>query len=78
MPNITLSVNNNIIKKVRKIAIDRDTTLTAMVREFLISVANSDMQARERSAQELSETFELYSLDMGPRTWLRDDLHERI
>jgi len=78
MPNITLSVNNDTIKKVRKIAIDRDTTLTAMVREFLISIANSDLPARERSAKELSEAFERYSRDMGPRTWLRDDLHERI
>ena len=39
--NITLSIDKETVKKVRKIAIDRDTTLTAMVRGFLHSVADS-------------------------------------
>ena len=30
--NITLSIEEQIVKKVRKIAVDKDTTLTAMVR----------------------------------------------
>ena len=47
MPNITLSVDDEIIKKVRKIAIDKNTTLTAMVRKFLTSMANRD--AREKN-----------------------------
>jgi hypothetical protein len=39
MPNITLSVKDDVIRKVCKIAIDQDTTLTAMVRDYLRSVA---------------------------------------
>lgn len=77
MPNITLSVEKEVIKKVRKIAIDRDTTLTAMVRDFLISVAGRDMQEKERYAQALSETFMRCSRDMGKRTWKREDLYDR-
>jgi len=46
MPNITLSVDVDIIKKVRKIAIDKNTTLTAMIREFLTSVAARDAQVK--------------------------------
>ena len=45
--NITLSIDEEIVKKVRKIALDRDTTLTAMVREYLTSVANSDSVDRK-------------------------------
>lgn len=41
--NITLSVDEEIVKKVRKMAIDRDTTLTAMVRDYLTSVAAEQM-----------------------------------
>lgn len=44
MKNITLSVESEVIKKVRKIAIDRDTTLTALVMDFLRSIAGRDMQ----------------------------------
>jgi hypothetical protein len=45
MTNITLSVDEQIVKKVRKIAIDQNTTLTAMVREYLQS---EDMNAGQR------------------------------
>ena len=77
MPNITLSVEKDVIKKVRKIAIDRDTTLTAMVRDFLKSVAGRDMQEKERHAQKLSETFIRCSRDMGKRIWKREELYDK-
>ena len=77
MPNITLSVQDDVIKKVRKIAVDRNTTLTSMVREFLCSVAARDQQERENIAHGLSMTFKAYSKDMGERHWTREELHER-
>ena len=33
--HITLSIDRDVVRKVRKIAIDKDTTLTAMVRDYL-------------------------------------------
>ena len=75
--NITLSIDEEIVKKVRKIAIDKDTTLTAMVRDYLTSVAGSDAAARQAQADKLMETFEKLSRDMGPRTWTREDLYDR-
>ena len=47
--NITLSVDDDIIKKVRKIAIDKNTTLTAMVRDYLTSVAARDTQEKNEA-----------------------------
>ena len=77
MPNITLTVAEDTIKKVRKIAVDRNTTLTAMVREFLRSVADSDSAERKQAIRALRKSFQGLSRDMGTRTWTRDDLHER-
>lgn len=74
--NITLSIDEEIVKKVRKIAIDKDTTLTAMVRDYLTSLAKSDAAAREAHADRLMETFKRLSRDMPPRTWTREDLYE--
>ena len=37
---ITVTVDDEIVKKVRKIAVDKNTTLTAMVREYLTSIAD--------------------------------------
>jgi hypothetical protein len=77
MPNITLSVDEGVIRKVRKIAVDRHTTLTAMVREYLESVAARDEAVRARAVEELETSFALLSRDMGVRRWTREELHER-
>ena len=74
--NITLSIDEAIVKKVRKIAIDRDTTLNAMVRDYLTSVAESDAVVRKEQADALMASTERLARDMGPRGWTRDDLYD--
>lgn len=76
MANITLNVEEEVIKKVRKIAIDRNTTLTAIVREYLHSVAARDATERERVINKLKRDFDRLSRDMGKRTWTRNDLYD--
>jgi hypothetical protein len=77
--NVTLSLNDELVKKVRKLAVERDTTLTAMIREYLEKVAAADgatgRKRREREA--LERTFERYKVKIGKRTWKRSDLYER-
>ena len=75
--NITLSIDEEIVKKVRRVAVDRDTTLTAMVRDYLTSVANSDAVDRKEQVARLMRSVERSSRDMGPRTWTREDLYDR-
>ena len=75
MSNITLSVDEEVIKKVRKIAVDKNTTLTAMVREFLQSVADSDAAEKKQAIKKLQQSFQGLSREMGTRPWTRDDLY---
>ena len=77
MSNITLSVDDEIIKKVRKIAVDKNTTLTQMVREFLTTVADRDETRKTQALREIEASFLEMSRDMGKRTWSREDLYER-
>ncbi len=77
MPNITLSVDDDIIRKVRKIAIDRNTTLTQMVREYLCSVAERDAIEKRRTLKALEESISKFGREMGERKWKRKDLYER-
>ena len=65
------------MKKVRKIAIDKDTTLTAMVRDYLTRVASTDVTTRRDTVAKLRDSFRKLSRDMGPRDWTREDLHAR-
>ena len=75
--NITLSVSDEIARQVRKIAVDRNTTLTAMVREYLESVAAREAAAREQAVRALGDSFARLSRPMGPDRWTRQELHER-
>jgi hypothetical protein len=77
MPNITLSVDEEVIRKVRKIAIDKNTSMTQMVREFLESVAKRDTAVRINALESLETSFLELERDMGKRGWTREDLYER-
>ena len=77
--NVTLTLDDDLVKKVRKIAAERDTTLTGMVRDYLEKTAAveaaSGRKRRERAA--LERSFETVEVHIGKRTWNRADLHVR-
>jgi hypothetical protein len=77
--NVTLSIDDELVKTVRKIAIDHDTTLTAMVREYLERVAAEDAAYGKRRAEReaLERAFSQCQFPMGTHSWKREDLHER-
>jgi hypothetical protein len=76
MRNITLSVDDEVIRKVRKIASDRRTTIAELIRAYLNRLAEEDALQRELQAGELEEGFKQYSRAMGHRRWTRDELQE--
>lgn len=77
MRNITLRVEDDVIKKVRKLAIEKNTTLASLVRGYLQSLAKKEMSAGELIKDDLEETFDLLSGPLGPRDWKREDLYKR-
>ena len=77
MPNITMTLDENLVQKVRKVAAERHTTLTALVRQHLQSVAAREESSKRRAVIRLRTSFARLGRDMGPRTWKREDLHER-
>lgn len=77
MPNITFSIDEDIIKKVRKIAVEKETTLTAMVRNYLTSVAQRNDLENEAVIMKLKGSFKKLGRDMGPRKWTRESVYER-
>lgn len=77
--NITLSLDDDLVKKVRKIAVERDTTLTGMVRDYLEGLAAEDASSgrRRRERETLERSFERFHFRVGKRTWKRADLYAR-
>ncbi len=77
--NVTLTLDDELVKKVRKIAVDRDTTLTGLIRDYLQRVASEDATSgrRRREMEALERSFRKFRLRVGKRTWRREDLYER-
>ncbi|MGO9862486.1 MAG: DUF6364 family protein [Terriglobales bacterium] len=77
--NITLSVDEELVKQVRKIAIERDTTLTGLVRAYLEELAEEAARTgrKRREREALERSFERFQFRVGKRTWKREDLYAR-
>lgn len=77
MRNITLAIDDDVLRKVRKLAIDQDTTLNALVRDYLTQLANRGDLAAEEIIAQLKKSFDSAAIRVGSRSWTRDDLHAR-
>jgi hypothetical protein len=77
--NITLSLDDQLVKEVRKVAVERDTTLTGLVREYLQQLAaeNAASGRRRREREALKRSFSQFQFHLGERTWKREDLYVR-
>lgn len=77
--NITLSLDDKLVKELRKLAVDRDTTLTGLVREYLEKLAaeNAASGRKRRELEALERSFKQFQYRVGKRTWKREDLYER-
>ena len=76
MKNITLSVDEGVIRTVRLYAAERDSTVNALVREFLTELANREDRVR-KARERIAELSDRSSARIGSRTWTREELHER-
>ena len=77
MSNITMSIEESLLKKARKIAIERNSSLNSMVREYLHDLVASEEMHRELAVRELRELYNSGGAVVGEVRVSRDALHER-
>ncbi|MGO9648235.1 MAG: DUF6364 family protein [Terriglobales bacterium] len=77
--NITLSLDDKLVKEIRKVAVDRETTLTGLVRDYLEQLAaeNAASGRKRRERETLKRSFTQFQFHVGQRTWKREDLYAR-
>lgn len=74
--NITLSVDESVLRKVKILAAERRTSVNALVRDYLSSLAaktSAEDEAREALLKLIRET----DADMGEQKWNREALYDR-
>ena len=77
MANLTLSIDAELLKKARKLAIDRDTTANALVRDHLERLVIRNDKITSDFIRELKEYYAKTKVSFGGITWTREELHER-
>lgn len=77
MANITMSIDDELLKTARKIAIEKDTSLTGLIRVYLKELVEEKEALKEMAAQELESLFSSSEAVVGKKSWSRDDLHVR-
>lgn len=74
--NLTLVIDEDLLLAARKIALDRRTSVNQLVREYLTTLVEEASRKRLARAR-LTKAFETGLVEVGDRTWTRDELHER-
>jgi hypothetical protein len=76
MKNITLSVDEGVLAAVRRHAAERNSTVNALVREYLTNLATHDDRAK-RARERLRQLSKKSQAQLGKITWSRENLHDR-
>jgi hypothetical protein len=77
--NVTLSIDDELVKEVRKIAVEQDTTLTGLIRAHLEELAAEHAKSgrKRRDREALERSFGQVQFRLGKKAWRREDLYER-
>lgn len=77
MANLTVTVDEKVLRRARIRALEQGTSVNALVSEYLARFAG--MGATEKALAEFLEIAERSHASSGPdgRTWRREDLYDR-
>jgi plasmid stability protein len=74
--NLTIAIEDDVLKKARLRAVEQGTSVNAVVREFLRDYTGKRSRQADAAAR-LIELAHQSRAEVGPVTWTRDDIHDR-
>jgi uncharacterized protein YdaU (DUF1376 family) len=76
MKNITVSLDDDIYRRARIIAAERDTSISALVKQFLVALGSGESQAERLKREERALRERITAFRASDRV-SRDELHDR-
>ena len=73
MKNVTLSIPDDLLSKSREYALEHDTSLNQMIRDYLNSRV---MRDQKKALESLFEKMDSVQVKTNIK-WIRDDLYKR-
>jgi len=76
MANLTIAIEDDLLKRARIRALEQGRSVNALLREYLESFAGKT-NVHQRAVQALNDLADRAVSGSGGRRWTRDELHER-
>jgi plasmid stability protein len=76
MKNVTVSLDDETYRRARVKAAERDTSLSALVRQFLIDLASDESEHERLRREEAALRASIQTFEASDRL-ARDEIHER-
>jgi uncharacterized protein DUF6364 len=74
--NLTLSIDEELLRSARKVALDRNTSVNQIIRECLQRLVQ-ETDGQRAAILGIEEIFRNSRYEIGAKDWTRDDLYER-
>ena len=74
--NLTLSLDDDLLRAARRVAIARKTSVNQLVTDYLAGLVR-EADRRQFALAQLDHIFRTTRVEVGRRRWKRQDLHER-
>lgn len=74
--NVTLAIDKDLLRKARRIALERDTSVNQLIRGFLLELVHQE-DRRQNALSRLEGHMTQHRVAVGERSWRREDLYER-
>ena len=76
MANLTITIDEDVLKKARMRALEQGTSVNALIREYLETFTGTRRE-HETTVAEILNLSKKSRSRRGSKRWTRDDLHDR-
>ncbi len=76
MANVTLAIDDGLLRRARVKAVNENTSVNAVVRDFLVRWVDEEGE-RAAAVHRLRTVLDATEYRSGGVKWTRDELHER-
>jgi biotin-(acetyl-CoA carboxylase) ligase len=75
--NLTLTLDSELLRSARKLALDRETSVNQLVREYLAQLVEQSEEPHKKAAAEFRKAARASTARIGDATWTRDEIYDR-
>lgn len=77
MSNVTMSIDEDLLFKARRMALQKNTSVNALVRQFLNGLVAEEPSVREQMVARFKASVKRHKVVLGKKKWAREELYER-